>query len=194
MCPWCTVLGSITPWNPKFPHLHPSSWSLLGGGGGFLSEKQSQLWFLHLQSDCCFDLGSVIASVNKRFQHTLGLWLKLMSTLPWEENTSYKGKIIKHYIKVWFQINGSHTLAPLTAQRNIYLLKKKNQVFYYCELVLTGEGGRRRAGLGWPWSVTGLMFGGLLSRFALVSHSQDRDSNELLQKRRGQYRKKCPRF
>lgn len=73
-------------------------------------------------------------------------------------------------------------------------IKKKNQVFYYCELVLTGEGGRRRAGLGWPWSITGLMFGGLLSRFALVSHSQDRDSNELLQKRRGQYRKKCPRF
>lgn len=176
MCSLCTIPGSTTLGNLKFQRLPPSSWSLLVGGEGLLSEKQNQLLFWTQKSNCRSDLECVTVSVNKRFQHTLGPWLKLMSTLPWEENTSYKGKIIKHCIKVWFQINGSHTLAPLTAQRNIYLLKKNHRGFYYRELELTGEGGCRKAGLGWPSGVTCLMFGGFLSRFVLASYSQHRDS------------------
>jgi hypothetical protein len=39
MCPLCIILGSTISGSPKFQHLHPGFWSLLGSAGGFLSEK-----------------------------------------------------------------------------------------------------------------------------------------------------------
>lgn len=65
-------------------------------------------------------------------------------------------------------------------EKYLFIKKKKtHRGFYYREQALIGEGGCRKAGLGWPSSVTCLMFGGFLSRFVLASYFQHRSIGTL---------------
>lgn len=72
------------------------------------------------------ELGLCDSQYEKKISKYLRAMVEINEYSSLGEKNSYKGKIIKHYIKLWFQINGSHTLALLNASRNIYLLKNIN--------------------------------------------------------------------